>query len=56
MKMVGRIFGALCAVTFVVVLGVAIVRFVRGDPAFDYGLAAIALLLLAVGAERYTQK
>lgn len=39
MKVVGSIFGALCAIAFVVVLGIAVVRFVEGDPAFDYGLA-----------------
>ncbi len=55
MRLVGRIFGALCAITFVVVLGVAVVRFTQGDPAFDYGLAAVALLLLTVGAQRFTQ-
>jgi lipopolysaccharide export LptBFGC system permease protein LptF len=51
-KRVARVFGAICGLAFVVLLVVAIVNIVQGNPAVNYGVIAIVLALLTLGAER----
>lgn len=52
MKRLARSIGIICGIAFAVLLVITIINIVNNEPGFDYGIAAIVLLVLALGAER----